>query len=69
MRKARKNVNPDRWQKTLARFCWIVQPDDCWILDQQGYEHLDYSQRLRLLLVSITFSIAVNFLPPDFQFI
>lgn len=53
MRKARKNVNPDRWQRTLAKFCYFTLPEDCWELEQKGYKNLDRSQRLRILLVSI----------------
>lgn len=53
MRKARKNVNPDRWQRTLAKFCYFSLPDDCWQLEQKGYKELTRPQRLRILVVSV----------------
>ena len=53
MRKAKKNVNPERWQRTLAKFCYLYYPQDSWELEQHGYKKLDFTQRLKLLLVSI----------------
>lgn len=51
MRKAKKNVNPERWQRTLAKFCYLYYPQDCWELEQNGYKKLDFKQRLKILLV------------------
>lgn len=45
-------MNPDRWQRTLAKFCYVSLPDDCFELEQKGYKELDCSQKLRILVVS-----------------
>ncbi|XP_037076471.1 mucin-1-like [Pollicipes pollicipes] len=49
MRKARRQVKPDLWEKALISFCRPVSKQDAWELERFGYKQADLAVKLRVL--------------------
>ncbi|XP_027199791.2 LOW QUALITY PROTEIN: uncharacterized protein LOC113793915 [Dermatophagoides pteronyssinus] len=50
LRKRRKYINKEKWEKALMRFCAEYSNIDAWNLEQFGYNNADLSLRLRIFL-------------------
>ncbi|OTF78127.1 hypothetical protein BLA29_006271, partial [Euroglyphus maynei] len=50
LRKRRKYINKEKWEKALMRFCSEYSNIDAWNLEQFGYKNADLSLRLRIFL-------------------
>ena len=55
LRKARKSVNPERWEKALVKFCHSYSNQDAWELERIGYKKARIAVKLRVLKVCIYF--------------
>ncbi|KAJ8674843.1 hypothetical protein QAD02_010629 [Eretmocerus hayati] len=49
LRKARKSVYPDRWEKAIIKFCHSYSNQDGWELERIGYKKTRVAIKLRLL--------------------
>lgn len=54
LRKARKSVSGERWEKALIKFCHTYSKADGWELERFGYKKSHISVKLRLLKVSLS---------------
>lgn len=51
LRKARKSVVPEKWEKAAIKFCHTYSNQDGWELERIGYKKARIAIKLRLLKV------------------
>lgn len=51
LRKARKSVAPEKWEKAVIKFCHTYSMQDGWELERIGYKNSRIAIKLRLLKV------------------
>lgn len=52
LRRIKKNVPLDRWEKELIKFCHCYNQWHAWELEESGYARLKLSTRLAIIRVS-----------------
>lgn len=52
MRKLKKSVNFDRWEKAAAKYAHSYSDQDGWEIERFGYKKLNLAVKLRLLKVN-----------------
>lgn len=52
LRRIKKNVPGDRWQRELVKFCLTYNRWDAWELEKLGYAKLKLQTRLAIIRVS-----------------
>jgi remodeling and spacing factor 1 len=52
LRKARKTVSAEKWEKPLIKFCHGYSTQDGWELERFGYKNCSIGVKLRLLKVA-----------------
>ena len=57
LRKARKSVTTEKWERALIKFCHSYSNQDGWELERFGYKKSRIGVKLRLL------KVVMNFLP------
>uniref|UniRef100_A0A1B6CF89 PHD-type domain-containing protein n=1 Tax=Clastoptera arizonana TaxID=38151 RepID=A0A1B6CF89_9HEMI len=63
LRKARKSVTTEKWERALIKFCHSYSSDDGWELERTGYRKTKIAVKLRLLkmLLDAQFDLNVKF--------
>ncbi|XP_014232727.2 titin homolog [Trichogramma pretiosum] len=49
LRKARKSVNPEKWERAVVKFCHTYSNQDAWELERIGYKKARAAIKLRVL--------------------
>lgn len=52
LRKLKKTVSFDRWEKAAAKFACSYSQQDCWEIERFGYAKISVETKLKLLKVS-----------------
>lgn len=51
LRRIKKNVPGDRWERELVKFCFSYSQWDAWELEERGYAKLKLKTRLAIIRV------------------
>lgn len=51
LRKARKSVSNERWEKAVIKLCYSFCKQDAWEIERFGYKKARISSKLRILKV------------------
>ncbi|KAF5282832.1 hypothetical protein FQA39_LY17482 [Lamprigera yunnana] len=57
LRKARKSVSSEKWERAIIKFCHGFCTQDAWEIERFGYKKARLSSKLRILKKDITFNI------------
>lgn len=55
LRKSRKTVSNERWEKAVIKFCHTFCAQDAWEIERFGYKKARLSSKLRVLKVNKNF--------------
>lgn len=53
LRKSKKIVYLDKWEKAILKFCQGYSVPECWKLEHYGYKGIPVQLKLRILKVSL----------------
>ena len=57
LRKRRKYINKDKWERALVKFCAEYSNVDAWELERYGYKNCKTSIKLDILKVNNLFNL------------
>lgn len=62
LRKARKSVSSERWERAIIRICHTFCSQDAWEMERFGYRKARLSAKIRILKVCYNFQLFVCFI-------
>ena len=63
LRKLKKSVSVDKWEKAVTKFCFTYSSQDGWEMERFGYKHAKLPLRIRIIknLLEAQFDLNAKF--------